>query len=145
MSENVGDRRRVIYTCEGESLTQQHMSNDVNINNIMSRYQKTGVIDMSLINNAKGQYLDCTQASDYRSVCDQINAIHDMFDRLPAEVRRRLDNSPEYMLDVMANDREFAQELGLIPDDSPAEPVIAKQPEGSEQSGDGRAEANAGS
>ena len=80
------------------SMTQQHQKDETDVNKIMKRYVKTGVIDH--VNKHAPRYGDVL-ADDYRSALHQIMNADDMFQELPSEVRKRFDNDPAQFLDFV--------------------------------------------
>lgn len=78
-----------------ESLTQQHAKDSCDINKIMERYLRKGVIDH--VNRRQPEYGEVI-AGDYRVWMDKLNAVQEMFMELPAEIRKRFENKPEEFL-----------------------------------------------
>lgn len=104
--------------CEGESLTQQHMRDDCDINNIVARF---GVGAPIMVPAAMPTYGDFTGVSDYRSALDAIMAADDVFMSLPPHIRARFENDPAQLVDFCSDERNRseAMELGLIPPSAP--------------------------
>lgn len=78
---------------EGEtSRTRQEFAEECDINALMARYEKSGVI--SHVNNTPGQFLDLGDASalDLMSAMNTLNAASDAFMSLPATIRAEFDN-----------------------------------------------------
>lgn len=113
---NAYDRIRVSKTTPGESLTKQDQADDCNINFIMQKYQKTGLLDH--IAKFEGQYGDFTEAQDFQTSLNQVRAAEELFMTLPSSVRKRFHNQPgefiEFVSDPVTNAEEM-QELGLLP------------------------------
>lgn len=109
----------------GRSRTKQSFKAEADINNIMLRYQKTGLlVDPSTVNTArKPSYGDFSDGSDFQSVVDRITAVRGNFAALPSDIRDMFGNDPSVMLDFMADPEnlEDCYELGLI--DRPAAAV----------------------
>lgn len=74
------------------SLTRQEFAEDCDINSLMSKYEKTGII--SHINPAAPQYLDLYDMPDLQQAFDAIQNANQAFMSLPASVRREFDNDP---------------------------------------------------
>lgn len=94
------------------SLTQQHFEPETNINNIMNRYEKTGLLPTS---GAPVQYMDVSNIHDYHSSLNFIQSANKSFMSLPALVRKRFNNDPGLLLQFL-NDPKNASEaysLGL--------------------------------
>lgn len=97
-----------------ENMTKQSFKNECNINNIMAKFQKTGMIN-HYANNAP-HYQDIP-ALDYHEALDIIATANSMFEELPSSVRAKFENSPEQFLEFVQNpdNIEKARELGLAP------------------------------
>lgn len=106
----------------GPGLTKQAEAQSCDINHIMARWQKTGVLEH--VRQAAGNYGDFTSAVDYHNALNQILAAESAFDSLPSSMRDRFRNSPAEFLNFV-NDPENADEmvsLGLRM--APKEPVL---------------------
>ena len=64
-------------TCETESRTKQSFKDECDINNILSKYQKTGIVNH--INQSEGQYGDFTSEQDYQKALNTVIQAQDMF------------------------------------------------------------------
>jgi phage internal scaffolding protein len=96
-----------------ETTTQQHFKDECDINKIMERYEKTGIID---IPDQKGIFGDFGDVSDYQSALHLMQDAQNQFMELPAKVRAKFDNDPSKLLHFIQNpaNKAEAQELGLI-------------------------------
>lgn len=77
----------------GESLTQQHFAPECDVNNIVARYEATG-LDPYADRKAYEQYGDGT----YRTYVDAMFAVAEIsskFHELPAHVRDQFQNDPQ--------------------------------------------------
>lgn len=83
------------------SMTQQHMKEAVDINNILAKYQRTGVLEH--VSKYEAQYIDCPSA-DYIEALGRIARADEMFADLPSSVR-------EYFANDTANFLAFVQQL----------------------------------
>lgn len=108
------DRVRVITPVGKESRTHQSFKDECDINRIMSRYMKTGVIDH--MRSGELQYGDVSSSIDYHHAMNVIIAANDVFEALPAQVRKRFDNDPAQMLAFVEDPENLseARELGLV-------------------------------
>lgn len=106
---------RVKFMCESPSLTIQSAKDDCDINKLISRYKKSGVLPPVAKGNA--MYGDFSQVTDYRSALTSVMAAQEGFASLSSELRRYFDNDPAKLLMFIADsaNREKAIELGLIP------------------------------
>lgn len=122
-----------------KSRTRQSEAAACDINNIMRRYEQTGVLP---VDGREAFYADVSQMGDYRTALEQVRLANEAFLELPAGLRRRFDNDPAAFLDFTSDpaNRKEMQELGLIEPDpvvegppGPAEnvPAAAETPPGS--------------
>ena len=82
------------------SMAQQHMKDEVDVNKIMERYTRTGVIDH--VNKYSGQYTECRDIS-YHDAMNEIIKADDMFMELPSKVRKQFGNDPGKFLDFVSD------------------------------------------
>lgn len=117
---------------EGEfSLTKQSEAAACDINNIMSQYERTGLIPH--VAQYQGQYADLGDSLSYHDSMNAVIAAQNAFDSLPANIRARFGNDPAAFLDFVNDDsnREEMGRMGLL--DLPAggvaeTPEIAAEP-----------------
>lgn len=126
-------RRRVKFDCEGPSKTEQHHKGAVNINQIVARSQKTGMLPTR---TQPGQYGDFTQVTDFHDAQNRVIEAQNAFMSLPSKVRKSFDNDPGKLLAFLSdeNNRDKAVELGILskplvqpvepPVESPVEPPV---------------------
>ncbi|AXL15592.1 internal scaffolding protein [Microviridae sp.] len=126
------DRVRTPTEIKGESRTHQAHKDECDINRIMQKWAKTGVVEHR--NTFQGQYADFTNTpGDYQEAMNQILEANAMFMSLPSGVRRRFGNDAGSFLDF-ATDPENAAELqkmGLTkPPATPTAELIEKPSDG---------------
>ena len=100
-----------------ESMTQQHFKDECDINNIMKRYQETGVlIDPMTGARREPIFGEFDFEFDLRDAMDRINEAYERFNQLPSRVRERFDNSPAKLLEFLRDEDNYdeAVELGLV-------------------------------
>ena len=95
-----GPRFSVKTDVSGPSMTQQHFKDECDINQILARYQKTGVIDH--VNRYAEQYGDMDGATFHEHM-EQIARAQNMFEALPATARDHFRNDPAQFLDYVSN------------------------------------------
>lgn len=83
------------------------------INNIMKKYLKTGVVDH--IAKSLPVFGDVSAFGDFQQSMEQIHRAEQLFGELPARARERFNNNPAEFLDFMGNPEniEEAVKLGL--------------------------------
>ncbi len=125
---------RVRVSPVGKSRTKQSFREESEINNIMARYVKTGIVDH--LSKFGGDYGFATDV-DFHSAMNIVVKADQMFDALPAEIRRRFNGDPGEFLEFVQNpeNQEELIELGLAkrvkaerepvvaPDAAPAAPI----------------------
>lgn len=88
-----GYKGRFQYFHTGESLTKQSFKDECDINNVMKRFERTGVLEH--VNKYQPQWGDYTNTpSSYQEALHQVAAANEMFLSLPARLRAKFDNDP---------------------------------------------------
>lgn len=93
--------RDVSFVCEGVSLTKQSEAAACDINRIMAKYERDGVI--SHVSENVGFYADVSNVPDYQGALAIVEKAEAMFSSIPAEIRARFDNDPQLFLDFVSN------------------------------------------
>lgn len=106
-------RRKCVTQCVGGRV-ERHHRNECNINSIMAKYRRTGLLPARVGSGMSG---DFTAAVDYHSSLEAIRAAEAGFMSMPSQLRKRFDNDPAKLLDFLANDDNYdeAVALGLVP------------------------------
>lgn len=101
-------------------FTEQHHKKECDVNAIISKYDKTGLI--MHVQTMEAKYGDVSGA-DFRAAQDLFLRAQSMFDAMPAEIKKRFNQNAGQFLEFMENpdNREEAIELGLIRGDQRAE------------------------
>ncbi|AXH76692.1 MAG: internal scaffolding protein [Microviridae sp.] len=113
---------RVTAMTGGLSLTKQSMQDECDVNQIVARFEDTGLA--THINEHQGEYGDFTAVEDYHTSLNRVVHAQQMFLSLPAKIRQRFGNDPHNFLEFTGkkeNEAEMA-EMGLIPKRKAAEP-----------------------
>ena len=106
--------KRYPFETSGVSMTHQSMKEETDMNRIMEKWAKTGVLEHT--NRFQGQYGDFLHApEDYHSAMNAVLDAQEMFLTLPSGVRKRFGNDPGQFLDFVSDpdNREEMQKLGL--------------------------------
>lgn len=94
---------------EGSStLTHQSFRDECDINNIMSRFEKTGVLPEMIKSNP--QYGDFSELPSYQDSLHIVLKAEEQFSALSASVRKRFHNDPSEFLDFV-NDPSNVDEM----------------------------------
>jgi len=130
------ERKRLQLHFNNDGLTQQHFKEETDINNIMAKFAKTGLVDH--VNKVAGSYGDFTTVQDYQLHLDQVMAANAAFMELPSKIRARFDNDPSHLLAFVQDprNRDEAVELGLIDRPPPPPPKDAPASSGAPGGGD---------
>lgn len=117
------DRQRTKQHTGEESRVQQHLAEETDINRIMAKYQKTGIL--THVNRYAGEYGDFSGVPDYKEGLERIQAAEDMFMSLPSSIRDRFKNDPANFIEFATNsdNLEEMRKMGLAP---PAPPVVER-------------------
>lgn len=107
------------------SMTEQHHLNDVNINSIISRYNRTGVLGDPFRAYAPGVFGDFSEVKDFHGLNNEIVEAKEKFMDLPSALRKRFNNDPLELIDFLQDSRndEEAIKLGLKVSKRPVEGV----------------------
>lgn len=129
------DRSRVrvgVVCLASEDRTQQSFRDECDINFLMKRYEKTGILPSA--RDSVPQFADVT-GMDFMASMQQVAEVSGAFSMLDARTRARFENDPSRMLDFLADpaNMDEAIKLGLV-----------AKPKG-EADGSGKAVAGAGS
>ncbi len=114
---------RVQITFPEKGRTHQSFANECDVNNIMAKYEKTGLIDH--MNTHQGQYGHFVDVQDYQSAMNQVIEAREAFMSLPSSLRSRFANDPHEFLQFVndpANDDEM-RDMGLLPSEATEEPL----------------------
>lgn len=110
------------------SRTRQEFADECDINNIMRRFEATGVI--SHVDQREPMYVDLTELPrDLHSVLRILDSATESFMSLPAMVRREFDNDPHQFIAFAEKPENLGKmrEWGLAPPetlpDAPREPL----------------------
>ncbi len=95
------------------SLTKESFREDCDINKIMARHMKTGLIEH--LNPRKPMYGDFSAVQDFHSAVERVHDAEEQFALLPSAVRNMVQNDPERLLQALTDPKETAElaEAGL--------------------------------
>lgn len=119
--------RRRTYAPSGEpSMTLQQFKEECDINNILSQYKKTGIIQH--ISKSQPLYAELPDSIDYQQSLHTIMAAQDAFEALPSVVRRYFHNDPAELLNAMTDPAMNDKLIELGVRNLPATPQPAGNP-----------------
>lgn len=145
-------RRSVSISFKGDSprvksRTHQSFAKEADVNNIMKRYKRTGLlVDPTVVARRTPYFGDFSSGSDFQTVAEQISNARSSFMFLPAEVRERFGNDVSKLLDFVAEPSNYSEavKLGLIPKDAVKDKAIADAAEAANKAALEAAKAAAG-
>lgn len=107
---------RLYVECLDKSLARESEKAASDVNNIVARFVKTGILPTA---TAQGFYGDVSELTDYREALEKVRSADAAFMQLPAEVRRRFDNDAATFLDFMSDPANLdeARKLGIVAPD----------------------------
>lgn len=121
----VRPHERVQTKVSGMSRTRQEFKDECNINVIMKKYEKTGVI--SHTSNRQPRYVDFGDGvPDFHTAMNMMVEAEAAFMTLPAAVRKRFENDPASFVEYASDEKNIAQlrEWGLAaPEKAPDAPM----------------------
>lgn len=114
-----GPHLKVNITFSGKGRTKQSFKAECDINNILARFKRTGVIEFT--SKYQAQYGDVT-ALDFTEAMHTIATAKSMFHDMPSHLRARFKNDPAEFLAFVDNpaNKEEARALGLLKPEEPA-------------------------
>ena len=115
-----------------ESMTAQEFAPFCDVNRIIARWEKTGVLEHTA--RFQGQYGVFVGPESYHAAMNRIMDVQSMFNTLPARMREEFGNDPGAFLRYVGDPENYEEmaKRGLIPN-----PLLA---EGSEPASDNAAE-----
>jgi len=95
-----------------ENCAKQSFKDECDINKIMAKFQKTGVLNHYAKHAPSYQDIPALEYSDALNI---IATADTMFEELPSETRKQFDNDPEKFLEFVNNPEnlEEMREMGL--------------------------------
>ena len=97
----------------GPIMIQQEDAEAADIQRLVRTYLRTGQVDGAA---GEGNYGDFTNADDYHTAMSRVRDAEEQFMRLPAHIRRHVDNDPGQLLDLVQDPERKNEmvELGLL-------------------------------
>jgi phage internal scaffolding protein len=96
--------------CEDPSLTQQQFKEESDINTIVDRFMKSGVLPTPV---NMPQYVDFEGIFDFQTAMNAVRVADENFMRMDAKVRARFNNSPQEFLEFFANPENIPEAIRL--------------------------------
>jgi len=96
--------------CLDDSLTQQQFKDESDINTIVDRFMKSGVLPTSA---SMPQFIDYEGVFDFQSAMNAVRSADENFMRMDARVRARFNNSPQEFLEFFADPANTSEAIRL--------------------------------
>lgn len=94
-----------------KSLTQQHFTDDADINTIVARALKTGTFGD--VTNARQPIFGDFSANDFHEMRNHVADVTQQFEGLPARLRARFANDPMQLMRFVNDPRNLAESVKL--------------------------------
>lgn len=106
-------RRKVSKSFNPENAVEQHHKELCCIDNILRRYDQTGLI--THVNKAVAQYGDYTEVNEFQQSMNTVIKAQDAFMELPSHIREKFHNDPGEFFEFATNpkNKEAMCDLGL--------------------------------
>jgi len=110
--------------CDDPSLTQQQFKDEADINTIVDRFMKSGVMPTPV---NMPQFIDYEGVFDFQTAMNAVRAADENFMRMDAKIRARFNNSPQEFLEFFANPENTSEaiRLGLAVPQAVAETLVS--------------------
>ena len=111
-----------------DDMTEQNHADECDINLIIERYSRTGVLgDPLAMPSVSAQFGDFSEVPSYQTAMNYLVSAQEAFDSLPAKIRKEFDNDPAKLLDFIGKEENYdeAVRLGLISERSVADAPAA--------------------
>ena len=112
------ERKRVVLDCSNDkSRTQQHFRDAADINNIVSKFMKSGVLGDPTRRSSRAPMWGDFSNVDFQSSMEMVASVKNGFELLSSEIRSKFDNNPSNLLEFLSDpeNRDEAVKLGLLP------------------------------
>lgn len=111
--------------CPEKTMTRQSEADACDVNRIMARYVKTGVLPQG---SGAGFYADVTEAGDFMVMQEKVAQVCKAFSLLDAPVRQRFENDPALWLDYLGSPEGQAEVSKAVAAEAAVPPVAAESP-----------------
>lgn len=114
-------------SCTDSSRTQQQFRDESNVNHIMKKFGRAGVVPSYPRQDLGSEFIDIIS---YQDALNALNESAKEFMKLPAQTRRYFDNDPGKFVEFCSNEdnRDEAIRLGLVKKPVAPEPSLEGSP-----------------
>ena len=103
--------RTYAFKTTGESMTQQQFKAECDVNNILAKYKRTGML--SHIQKHQGNFGDFSSIEDYQSSLGKLMQAQQSFESLPSELRAKFENDPAQLISFLSDKKNDAEAIKL--------------------------------
>ena len=103
--------RTYAFQTTGESITQQQFKAECDVNNILAKYKRTGML--SHIQKHQGNFGDFSSIEDYQSSLGKLMQAQQSFESLPSELRAKFENDPAQLISFLSDEKNNAEAVKL--------------------------------
>lgn len=109
-----GPKYRQVVEFSSPSLAKQSFKDECDINVIMGRYIRTGVLPET-VQRLEAQFADVSEV-DFQSAMELVAGAQSMFNELPSNIRNRFQNDPAQFLAFTSDEKNRPElaEMGLL-------------------------------
>lgn len=119
--------KKPVVDCSGDKIrVKKSFQADSDINAIVARYQKTGLLEN--VRENPGVFADVSQVKDFTGMVRQVRFAQEAFEQLPADLKTRFSHDPALLIEFVSNadNRAEAIKLGILP--KPDKKAVPKEP-----------------
>lgn len=128
-----------------EKRTKENMKDECDINRIMAKFQKTGLL--THVSNHAPKYGNAMSVEEYENAKFVVAMTNSMYEELPSSIRKDF-NGPEEFLEFVSDpeNNDQMREMGLVPDEpqNDSEKPTSASPTKDKSAGENSADAESG-
>ncbi len=99
-----------VQCTEAEKRTKQHFTDDCDVNKILDKFSRTGILPES----KPKMYGDFSNVQDYVTAFAIVQNAHTQFGNLDADIRARFHNDPSEFLNFATNENNAEEMVKLV-------------------------------
>jgi len=109
------NKRQSKKIISSHSHVKQSFKDECDINNIMRKYTKTGLV--THVTKHMGDYSDLVDVPTYQDALNKVLDANESFETLPSSVRKRFNNDPAEFINFVGDptNEDEMRSLGLLP------------------------------
>ena len=103
--------RTYAFETTGDSMTQQQFQSECDVNNILAKYKRTGML--THIQKHEGNFGDFSSVEDYQTSLGKLMQAKQSFESLPSELRAKFENDPAQLISFLSDEKNDAEAVRL--------------------------------